>query len=75
MLGGIVEVGEAHDPRISQDTTGGRTVAWGNGSAAFDMKSGARESLLKGEWDALGQLLDGKDQVAALAGKLEYFKA
>ena len=49
-------------------------VRWGASSAAFEMKSGARESLLKGEWDALGQLIDGKDQVAALAGKLDYFK-
>jgi hypothetical protein len=39
------------------------------------MKSGARESLMKGEWDALGQLLDGKTQVAELASKLEYFNA
>ena len=49
------------------------TVAWGSHSAPFQMKSGAREVLLKGEWDALGQLLDGKPQVAALAAKLEYF--
>jgi 3-isopropylmalate/(R)-2-methylmalate dehydratase small subunit len=44
-------------------------------SFAFELKEGARESLIKGEWDALAQLLDGKDQVAALAGKLEYFNA
>jgi len=50
-------------------------VFWGASSATFEMKSGARDSLIKGEWDALGQLIDGKDQVAALAGKLEYFKA
>ena len=51
------------------------TVTAGSISVAFEMKSGARESLIKGEWDALGQLLDGKDEVAALAGKLEYFSA
>jgi 3-isopropylmalate/(R)-2-methylmalate dehydratase small subunit len=50
-------------------------VLWGSQSAAFDMKGGAREALIKGEWDALGQLLDGKAQVAQLAGKLEYFNA
>jgi 3-isopropylmalate/(R)-2-methylmalate dehydratase small subunit len=50
-------------------------VRWGSSSAPFEMKGGGRESLLKGEWDALGQLIDGKDQVAALAGKLDYFKA
>ena len=49
-------------------------VTWPGGQASFEMKGGARESLLKGEWDALGQLIDGKDQVAALAGKMEYFR-
>jgi 3-isopropylmalate/(R)-2-methylmalate dehydratase small subunit len=47
----------------------------GKVSAGFEMKSGARESLIKGEWDALGQLLDGKTEVATLAKKLEYFNA
>jgi 3-isopropylmalate/(R)-2-methylmalate dehydratase small subunit len=47
-------------------------VTWAGGEAPFEMKSGARESLLKGEWDALGQLLDGKDAVAKLAAKMEY---
>jgi 3-isopropylmalate/(R)-2-methylmalate dehydratase small subunit len=50
-------------------------VSWNGGSAPFTMKSGAREALMKGEWDALAQLLDGRDKVAELAGKLEYFKA
>jgi 3-isopropylmalate/(R)-2-methylmalate dehydratase small subunit len=49
------------------------TVSWPGGSAKIQMKSGARESLMKGEWDALGQLLDGKEQVAAMASKLNYF--
>jgi 3-isopropylmalate/(R)-2-methylmalate dehydratase small subunit len=51
------------------------TVSCGSISAPIQMKAGARESLMKGEWDALGQLLDGKPQVAALAKKLEYFNA
>jgi 3-isopropylmalate/(R)-2-methylmalate dehydratase small subunit len=42
---------------------------------AFELKEGAREALIQGEWDALAQLLDGKEQVAALAGKLDYFNA
>ncbi|HYF51500.1 MAG TPA: 3-isopropylmalate dehydratase small subunit [Planctomycetota bacterium] len=50
-------------------------VSWDGGSASFSMKAGACEALMKGEWDALGQLLDGKDQVAMLASRLEYFKA
>ena len=41
-------------------------------NADFKMKAGAREALLAGEWDALAQLLDGKEQVAALAARLGY---
>jgi len=51
------------------------TVSFAGQTASFEMKGGAREALIKGEWDALGQLLDGKDQVAALAGKLDYMSA
>jgi 3-isopropylmalate/(R)-2-methylmalate dehydratase small subunit len=64
------------DPKtvVTIDLNNSKVTA-GNISADFEMKSGAREALIKGEWDALGQLLDGKDAVAALAGKLEYFNA
>ncbi len=48
------------------------TIAGGGHSARFEMKGGAREALLKGEWDALGQLVDGLPQVHALAAKLAY---
>ena len=48
------------------------TIAGGGHSARFEMKGGAREALLKGEWDALGQLVDGLPQVHALATKLAY---
>lgn len=48
------------------------TISGGGHSAKFQMKGGAREALLKGEWDALGQLLDGLPQVHALAKKLAY---
>ena len=52
-----------------------QTVSFAGQSASFQMKGGAREALMKGEWDALGQLLDGKDQVAALVSRLEYMNA
>lgn len=50
------------------------TLSWAGDKAAFQMKPGAREALLKGEWDPLALLLDAKDPVAALARKLEYSK-
>ena len=49
-------------------------IHWGQTCVALRMKSGAREALLKGEWDALGLLLDAREQVAALANQLGYAK-
>jgi len=48
------------------------TVSYAGSTAPFKMKDGAREALLAGEWDALAQLLGGKEQVAALAAQLGY---
>ena len=47
-------------------------VSWPGSAAALKMKDGAREALLAGQWDALAQLLDAKEQVAALAAQLGY---
>ena len=54
---------------------GQNLVLWKDEKAKFGMKDGARESLMKGEWDALGQLLDGLSKVDEVAASLEYFKA
>jgi len=35
-----------------------------------DMPDSTRKSLVEGQWDALGQLLDGQGRVAALAARL-----
>jgi 3-isopropylmalate/(R)-2-methylmalate dehydratase small subunit len=48
------------------------TINGGGHTAKFEMKGGAREALLKGEWDALGQLIDGLPQVHTLAKTLAY---
>jgi len=52
-----------------------KTITFAGQKFLFEMKDGAREALMKGEWDALGQLLDGKAEVSAHASKLEYFNA
>jgi len=64
------------DPQlvVRVDLAAGR-ASWAGYSAPFRMKGGAREALLEGQWDALGQLLDGRKQVAALAATLGYFNA
>jgi 3-isopropylmalate/(R)-2-methylmalate dehydratase small subunit len=40
----------------------------------LSMKPGAREALQKGLWDPIGQLLEGKDQVRAVAAALPYMR-
>jgi len=42
---------------------------------AASIKPGAREALLAGLWDPIGQLLEGKDQVLAVAASLPYIGA
>jgi 3-isopropylmalate/(R)-2-methylmalate dehydratase small subunit len=38
----------------------------------FEIKPGARDALLRGEWDPIGQLLDAKDATRAVAARLPY---
>jgi 3-isopropylmalate/(R)-2-methylmalate dehydratase small subunit len=41
-------------------------------SFAFSMKPGARDALMGGLWDPIGQLLDGRQEVARVARSLPY---
>jgi 3-isopropylmalate/(R)-2-methylmalate dehydratase small subunit len=41
-------------------------------SFSFTIKPGAREALIKGEWDPIGQLLDNAEKTKAVAAKLPY---
>jgi 3-isopropylmalate/(R)-2-methylmalate dehydratase small subunit len=48
------------------------TVSAGELSFPAAIKPGARDSLLKGEWDPIGQLLDGAEKTKQVAAKLPY---
>jgi 3-isopropylmalate/(R)-2-methylmalate dehydratase small subunit len=48
------------------------TVSAGNLSFPATIKPAARDALVKGEWDPIGQLLDGAEQVKKVAGTLPY---
>jgi len=48
------------------------TVTAGSLVVPFAIKSGARDALVHGEWDPIGQLLDGKAETAKLAAGLSY---
>jgi 3-isopropylmalate/(R)-2-methylmalate dehydratase small subunit len=52
-----------------------RVVKAGDLSLAFAMKPSAREALLAGLWDPIGQLLEGKEQIRAVLASLPYVAA
>jgi 3-isopropylmalate/(R)-2-methylmalate dehydratase small subunit len=39
------------------------------------MRETAREALVQGRWDAIGELLEGREAVAATASRLPYLAA
>ncbi len=47
-------------------------VRFGNSAFAVTMPDSARQSLVSGQWDFLGQLLDNQSGIAATAAKLPY---
>jgi 3-isopropylmalate/(R)-2-methylmalate dehydratase small subunit len=49
-----------------------QTIAAGSLTVPFTIKPGARDALVRGEWDPIGQLLDGKPQVGELSARLPY---
>ncbi|MFZ5890848.1 MAG: 3-isopropylmalate dehydratase small subunit [Myxococcota bacterium] len=48
------------------------TVTAGPVKVPFNIKPGAREALMNGAWDPIGQLLENADAVKALTNKLAY---
>ena len=47
-------------------------VRFGSNSTKVTMPDSARQSLTTGQWDFLGQLLDGQDRIRATADQLPY---
>ena len=41
----------------------------------IEQRESARDSLVNGRWDTIGELIDGKSDVQATAGKLSYMSA
>ncbi|MGY8823281.1 MAG: 3-isopropylmalate dehydratase small subunit [Candidatus Latescibacterota bacterium] len=50
-------------------------VRYSGGEIAIEISDGAREQLVSGKWDSLGQLLDAEQAVAAKAESLPYTKS
>jgi 3-isopropylmalate/(R)-2-methylmalate dehydratase small subunit len=52
----------------------GKKVQCGGVSAGFTMQEGARQSLVTGNWDFLGQLVEAAPQIKEAAERLPYMK-
>jgi len=48
------------------------TLTYGGETVAVTMPDSARSALTTGQWDALAQLLERKDDIAAIAARLPY---
>lgn len=60
---------------VTIDLERGVVDAGGATSVTFSMKPGARDALMGGVWDPIGQLLDGRAEVQRLARRLPYLAA
>ncbi|MGH7893176.1 MAG: 3-isopropylmalate dehydratase small subunit, partial [Candidatus Binatia bacterium] len=58
--------------RLRLDLTA-RQITAGDLVMPVAMPEGARQQLALGRWDTVGELLEGRTAVAAVAGKLPYF--
>ncbi|HEU5079388.1 MAG TPA: 3-isopropylmalate dehydratase small subunit [Opitutaceae bacterium] len=50
-------------------------IRFGGQSVKATVRDAARDALVNGRWDAIGELLEGKDAVLRTAGKLPYLAA
>jgi 3-isopropylmalate/(R)-2-methylmalate dehydratase small subunit len=74
-LNGLAELVTAHpETNVTVDVVAG-VVRAGSLELPFSMKPGAREALIQGLWDPIGQLLEDKEQIRAVAASLPYIGA
>jgi 3-isopropylmalate/(R)-2-methylmalate dehydratase small subunit len=50
-------------------------IRFGGQTVKAEVRDSARDALVNGRWDAIGELLDGKDAVLKTAAKLPYLAA
>jgi 3-isopropylmalate/(R)-2-methylmalate dehydratase small subunit len=74
-LNSIREEVAAHPEREMKIDLSLETVTLGDAVYAALIRASARDALLHGRWDAIGELLDGAGLVAERASALPYFQA
>jgi 3-isopropylmalate/(R)-2-methylmalate dehydratase small subunit len=68
-LGRLIEADPGQEIEVDLSQSPPR-IRFGDRELTGSMPEGTRQSLVKGEWDALGQLLDGREAAAKLAARL-----
>lgn len=74
----IDNVAAAVDTDPSTDITidvEAKVVRYGNSEISIEIPDSARDAFLAAQWDPIGELLDGEDEISETAGKLSYMKA
>ena len=64
-----VELDPAQEVQIDLENL---VATWRGGSAPVRMPDGARKQLLDGSWDAMGTLLEAREQILAKVASLPY---
>ena len=54
---------------------GAHVIRFGSETAKLTMRETARDALVNGRWDSIGELLEGREAVIATASKLPYLAA
>jgi 3-isopropylmalate/(R)-2-methylmalate dehydratase small subunit len=74
-IGSLTERIRADPETVVTVDLANNVVQAGASAWALSIKPGAREALMAGLWDPIGQLLEGTDQIRALAASLPYIGA
>ena len=52
-----------------------KVVHYGNSEISIEIPDSARDAFLAAQWDPIGELLDGEEEISETARKLSYMKA
>ena len=74
----IDKVAAAVDADPSTDITidvEAKVVRYGDSEISIEIPDSARDAFLAAQWDPIGELLEGEEEISETAGKLSYMKA
>jgi 3-isopropylmalate/(R)-2-methylmalate dehydratase small subunit len=74
-LGRIRQIIESEPQREMTIDLSSGTIQFGDSTFPASLRSSAREALIRGRWDALGELLEARELVAERVANLAYMEA